>query len=484
MIVSVIILVLLALLWIKFRNYGKETFDKLPKKGNELKCFYPMAYGILLIMKKFRLEFSSHRRKKKIESLNIVKEEKDTEVIYNIRRISYSVAVMGVTAVFAFLYGISREDTGLIENNQVERPGYAGEKKQVLFRANEEEVLVEINPREFSVDEAQENFKKAYETVLEMMKGENGSLLQVSNPLNLITYLEEYAMKITWMSSNPLLIDTFGNVYNDEFSDDEAETVVITAVFSYLDMECSYDITVVVTAPVLTDREQFVRNLKRIIRENDRQTRTGSTVELPAEVNGQPIRYDEEREDYTLLLVVLGAVTAVIIFPGMDKELDNKMEERKKEMLLDYSEIVSKLNILSGAGMSILKAWEKIVKDYEKKAEKDHTVCRYAYEEMKVTYYEIQSGISEGSAYMAFGRRCNIHEYLKLGTLLEQNVKKGAKGLAKMLEAESVGAFEQRKNLAKKLGEEAGTKLLIPMIIMLAIVMVIVLIPAFTSFGI
>ena len=153
-------------------------------------------------------------------------------------------------------------------------------------------------------------------------------------------------------------------------------------------------------------------------------------------------------------------------------------------MLLDYSEIVSKLNILSGAGMSILKAWERIVKDYEKKTVRESKARRFAYEEMKITYYEIQSGISEGSAYAAFGRRCNIHEYLKLGTLLEQNVKKGSKGLSKMLEDEVVDAFEQRKNIAKKLGEEAGTKLMIPMMIMLAIVMFIVLVPAFTSFNV
>lgn len=484
MIVCVVILVLLTGLWIKFRNYRKEVFRQLPSKGNELRSLYPMACGILMLLKKFQLEFSNQRRKRKIESLNIVKDEKDTELIYNIRRLSYSIAVMGVTAILAFLYGISRGDTGQIKDYRLKRPEYAQEKKQVAFLANNEEICVEISPREFSVEESQENFRNAYEQVLQRMMGENSSLSQVSEKLNLITYLEDYAMKITWMSSNPQLIDTFGNVYNDGFLDGQSETVVLTAVFSYLDMECQYEITVGVTAPVLTKQERFIRNLKHLIEENDQKSRTDETVELPDQIDGEQIRYQEKREDYTLLLILLGAITAIIIFPGMDKELDGRMEERKKEMLLDYSEIVSKLNILSGAGMSILKAWEKIVRDYEKKVKKDFGVCRYAYEEMKVTYYEIQSGISEGSAYMEFGRRCNIHEYLKLGALLEQNVRKGAKGLAKMLESESINAFEQRKNLARKLGEEAGTKLLIPMIMMLVIVMVIVLIPAFTSFGI
>ncbi len=360
----------------------------------------------------------------------------------------------------------------------------AENKKQFAFLANGAEVFVEIYPREFSIEETQENFRKAYETLLNRMTGENESLVQVYSNLNLITYLEEYAMKITWMSSNPQIIDTFGTVYNEDFLAGQKETIILTAVFSYMDAECRYEITVEVVEPVLTKEERFVRTLRQIIRENDESTRTDETVAFPEEIDGEKILYEEEQENHTLMLLFLGIITAVIVFPGMDKELDSRMKERKRQMLLDYSEIVSKLNILSGAGMSILKAWERIVKDYEKKTVRESKARRFAYEEMKMTYYEIQSGISEGSAYAAFGRRCNIHEYLKLGTLLEQNVKKGSKGLSKMLEDEVVDAFEQRKNIAKKLGEEAGTKLMIPMMIMLAIVMFIVLVPAFTSFNV
>lgn len=482
MIVCVVILGLLTILWFIFRDYKKEAFEGLPQKGNELKKLYPAACGILMTLKKYRLSFSNQRRRKKLESLSVVKDEKESELLFNIRRLSYSIAVIAVTSILAFLYCISREDTGQIKAYRVKRPTYAENKKQLSFLANGAEVIVEIYPREFSIEETQENFQKAYETVLHRMTGDNESLGQVCSNLNLVSYLEEYAMNITWMSSNPQIIDTFGTVYNEDFLEGQKETVVLTAVFSYLDAECRYEITVDAAAPVLTKEERFVYALRQIIRENDESTRTNETVAFPEEVDGERILYEEEQENHTLLLLLLGTVTAVIIFPGMDKELDKRMKERREQMLLDYSEIVSKLNILSGAGMSILKAWERIVKDYEKKGVKEPKARRYAYEEMKITYYEIQTGISEGSAYAAFGRRCNIHEYLKLGTLLEQNVKKGSKGLSKMLEDEAVNAFEQRKNIAKKLGEEAGTKLMIPMISMLAIVMLIVLVPAFTSF--
>ena len=60
-------------------------------------------------------------------------------------------------------------------------------------------------------------------------------------------------------------------------------------------------------------------------------------------------------------------------------------------------------------------------------------------------------------------------------------MKKGTKGLAVLLKQEADRAFEERKNLAKRLGEEAGTKMLIPLFLMLLVVLVMIVVPAFFS---
>jgi tight adherence protein C len=51
-----------------------------------------------------------------------------------------------------------------------------------------------------------------------------------------------------------------------------------------------------------------------------------------------------------------------------------------------------------------------------------------------------------------------------------------------LLSKEAELAMEQRKNLAKRLGEEAGTKLLLPMMLMLSIIMVLIIVPALIKF--
>ena len=99
-----------------------------------------------------------------------------------------------------------------------------------------------------------------------------------------------------------------------------------------------------------------------------------------------------------------------------------------------------------------------------------------------MTCYELQSGRSEKEAYDHLGKRCQVQVYMKLSTLLSQNLRKGSNDLLRVLRQEADTAFEERKGLAKKLGEEAGTKLLLPMMMMLCIVMVIIMIPAYFSF--
>ena len=100
---------------------------------------------------------------------------------------------------------------------------------------------------------------------------------------------------------------------------------------------------------------------------------------------------------------------------------------------------------------------------------------------MKITCHEMESGITESESYERFGRRCGLQEYVRFGALLSQNLRKGTKGLGQILKLEAIQAFEERKARAKRLGEEAGTKLLGPMFLMLAVVLFIVIVPAFMS---
>jgi len=62
--------------------------------------------------------------------------------------------------------------------------------------------------------------------------------------------------------------------------------------------------------------------------------------------------------------------------------------------------------------------------------------------------------------------------------VLLQNVRKGNAELVSILRVHANECWEMRKNAAKKLGEEASSKMLLPMAIMLVSILMIVAAPA------
>lgn len=74
--------------------------------------------------------------------------------------------------------------------------------------------------------------------------------------------------------------------------------------------------------------------------------------------------------------------------------------------------------------------------------------------------------------------------YNRLIRILIQNLRTGSRGICELLGQEATVALEERKALARKLGEEAGTKMLLPLIMMLGIVIAIIMVPAMQSFAI
>ena len=52
-----------------------------------------------------------------------------------------------------------------------------------------------------------------------------------------------------------------------------------------------------------------------------------------------------------------------------------------------------------------------------------------------------------------------------------------------LLSQEADSAQEDRMSMARKAGEEAGTKLLLPMMLMMVVAMILVLLPAYMNFG-
>ncbi len=170
----------------------------------------------------------------------------------------------------------------------------------------------------------------------------------------------------------------------------------------------------------------------------------------------------------------LGAIAAIFAVPFLvDASLNESIAKRRLAIQMEFPEFVNKLTLLVNAGMTISKAWEKIVRENKKK----HVL----YDEMSYAMGEIKAGKPEGMAYEEFARRCRVKEVTKFVSVVVMNLKRGGSEVVPILRQQGNECWEMRKNAAKQLGEEAGTKILIPMMIMFLGIVLIVATPAVLS---
>lgn len=230
---------------------------------------------------------------------------------------------------------------------------------------------------------------------------------------------------------------------------------------------------------VLTEEEQQEKSIREAIALYNEKMNDPDYYYLPAEVDGKRLEWETSADHTGSFLAALGLFAAVVIILKKERELQEQTIKRSEQLLMDYPGMIMKFTLLVQAGMTVRKAFQKMALDYKRKVPEK---VRYAYEEIIVTCNEMESGISEMEAYRRFGERCAQIKYKTFATLLIQNLQKGSKRLSDMLEKESLEAWDERKRKARVLGETAATKLLVPMIMMMAVVMAIIMIPAFLAF--
>lgn len=366
-------------------------------------------------------------------------------------------------------YGQGKDTVELM----IEAPGHSHEAEEIAFPVEE---------RQYTRKQALAELDALEGRLKEMILGDNLALSQVRTKLQLVSRDSQTGFRIRWSSSRSDIIGFDGSISSEEIDENTGCQVVLTAEISDgLGDSRSCSIPVTVFPPLMSEQERWRSGLLKAIAEEEGRTRTESGFYLPAEYDGKAVSYYPKEEKESVWLLVLGPVMAALLRVRRASEKKNCQKERERKLLLDYSEVISKLQIFLGAGMTVRTAWERIVLDYQRTRERGGEE-RPAYEEMLQTYYQVQSGTAEGTAYEEFGRRCMLQPYLKLAGLLEQNRRTGTKNLRYLLQIEMTDAFEQRKNLARRQGEEAATKLLVPLFLMLGVVMVIVVVPAFLTF--
>ena len=378
--------------------------------------------------------------------------------------------------VFLWENVVPHSDSVIIRN------GYGKGKKtedyEVTVAGKTEPIKIEIQEQEYSEKEVKSLFKKVEKELDKTVLGENPSWDHIETNLNLVSELQGYPVEIQWDLSTYSVFDTKGEIINEEL-DKKGTLVELRGTVFYHEETMVYVRNAMVYPKTRKGMEKIIYAIQQELKQVESETRKKASFELPKTIGNQKLEWKKPRESHWHYVLIAGIVFAAF---GVYKEKEKHKEKEKKrreELLREYPSVISKFTMLLSTGTTVKNAWEKIVKNYD--VQKEHMGEQRAYEEMKVALCEMQGGVSEAESYERFGKRCGISTYIKFGTLLSQNLRKGSKGISEILRMEAIQSFEMRKSTARRLGEEAGAKLLIPMMGMLVVVLVMIMVPAFLT---
>lgn len=341
----------------------------------------------------------------------------------------------------------------------------------VTWGEDTEKLTLQVPEKTLTQKEKKEAIKQAKKEIEKSFLGENESCENVTLPLLL---KEEYCQGLVqaeWSFEPMERVDSYGNIKISDL-EKEGEQVTASVLLTVEDMQEVYQFSFWVMPREIRQMKDMMFYVEGLIEEVGMKQ---DKLTLPDKIKGEQISWKKQMDWRGLQLCILGGIGGLCCVLEREIEKKKQEEKRQRELQLDYPEIVNEFSILLGAGVGFQKGLELIVDSYLKRKKKGGK--REGYEMLCMLLCQLQGGIPVIDGLTNFSRRCNRSEYRKFASLIGQNLRKGNEELVHQLEEESHQAFFQRKQIARAKGEETSTKLLIPLIGYLVLVMLVLIVP-------
>lgn len=377
----------------------------------------------------------------------------------------------------------SRMNGRLTEGNRLFRNEWGAGDYSVTLQAEntsngwKEQIRLEIEERKLTEKEKEYAFQNIANRLPDLIKGNNRDLYHVEEELNLLSAIKEYPMTIIWKSNSKRIRES-GEV--DRSGLEEGEWTEIIADVKYGQEQRTFEFPVYLMPEIPDEKTVFFRELEEKLLQTKGESGEEKEVVLPEEIEGQNIRWQEIREDNTPYILCVSVIGAIAAAAGMDQELEKNRKKKKQRFSYEYPNFISMLRLYLSAGMTTQRAFCRLALDYKKRS--DDRGKELA-KELQIACNRFKNGVPEETVYREWGERCMEMRYRKLSLLLITHLKIGNGQLLKFLDSEEISAREEKRQMARKLGEEASVKLLFPMLLQLLVVMFLILIPAYIDFG-
>lgn len=391
----------------------------------------------------------------------------------------YGTVLLGGIVLTVGLGILAYQESKLMGGNELPKneAGEGAYEQELIAIVEDKKIPLKVTVEEQNLtkSQAEEELSRAAVLLNDTLKGNNADLGNILEPVCFVESVPETIVEVEWTDKAEDYFYSDGS-FRDELEIVEPVEIKVSAILNCQEYTKDYEALML----LMPRKKSAEKRLLERIQKNAEENGGKETISLPIEYEGNVVAW-RKPFDYTFLYVGILTIAAVIFLKvGMKKDEQDKKRELLETYEKDYAQIVSKFTMLLSAGLSVRNAWERIILLYRGKSEANRPILQ----EMNRSYLEMQKGISELEVYEKFGIRVGHIYYKKLMALFISDKKRGSINLLDAMNQEMLQAWEEQRRRAKQQGEKIGTKLLAPMMGMLAVVFIMILVPAFLSFQI
>lgn len=331
-------------------------------------------------------------------------------------------------------------------------------------------VRIEAKRVPLTLSEKENSMRSLNERLIQYIKGENTDLEHVEFDLNLPEKEEKTGILIRWSSDNPDVLDEKGKI--DSIAAKEGAKVILTAEAHLDDMTLQIPFEINIIPLKGHDHTKALeKRLNDALANKDVKGKTGFPDRLE---EGISITWNGKRSDAFLVLAI--SMPLLLFFAYLFRYERPKKQKRdaSESIRTDLPDFADKLILLLNAGLVTETAIKKIINDYE----------MYRKEKVRPLYEGLREAEKRASGtnyplikeLRTFAKESEVKEFMSFTAILADNVDKGG-SLAEKLGNEAAFLWFARKKKAQEQGRLAETKLALPLMLQLLILVLITIAP-------
>lgn len=358
----------------------------------------------------------------------------------------------------------------------VERSGMNGESKIISgwieTPYGDRDIEFEVEPVTVSDEEMDRRKLLADKKLPEMIKGNNSDLEHIRGDLEFVTELEGVTDRIEWETDDLNLVTSKGKVNNQDIR--KSQNIILFARLWFGNEFRLCEIYATVEPPEYSPQEEMYRKQKELVWDRQKDTRESAFFEIP---EGVVIKQGKKSSitKFVGRLFIIPPIVFLLLTIRFNGNIRDKKKKRDAMAVREYREFITNVSLLMMSGASPRKVFFRLSDEYggrKKSVLKD---------ELLVTRNELENGVAETVAFEAFGNRLEDRSYQRFSSIMSQYVTKGVYAMQEMLTSEVKEVTMRERENVKIYGEMAGTKLLLPMMGLLAITFAVIMVPAFAG---